>query len=102
MNAHLSLVGGTMPRFSTDPTALSVNCFIAHRTALTTRPDTGEEDDLRRATAPLEVLYPSLYGKRSTPPVRWRGYVRGDAFAFVTLSGRSSRAIPSDETMVPS
>ena len=101
MNASEYLIGATMPRFSTDPTALSVNYFIARRAALTSRPDMGEEHGLSRPAAPLEVLYPSLYAKRSTPSARWRDYVRAVAgvFALAILGGRSGRAVHSDETL---
>jgi hypothetical protein len=90
MIAPVNFIRGTMPRFSTDPIALSVNCFIARRATLASRPDSGEEQGVSRAATPLEVLYPSLYAGRGVRPARWRGYVRAAAalFALMILGGR--------------
>ncbi len=101
MNVPVSLIGGTMPHFSTDPIALSVNCFIARRATLASQPDTGEEHRVSRSSTLLEVLYPSLYVERSARPARWRGYVRAAAavFALAILGGRSNPAAPADEAL---
>jgi hypothetical protein len=97
-----NLTGATTPRFSTDPIALSVNHFIARRVALTSGPDKDGEGFLRPASPqPLEVMYPSLYADRMTPPARWRDYIRtlAAAFALPIFGGRSSRAVPSDDAL---
>ncbi len=90
MNALVSLNSGTMPRFSTDPTASSVNRFITRRAALASRPDTGEERCASRASTPFDVLYPSLYAERGTHPTWWLNYLRVAA-AVVTLGMFSGR-----------
>ena len=90
-----------MPHFSTDPIALSVNCFIARRVALMSQPDTDAEDSVRHSPAPIEVLYLSLYAKRNSHLERWHENIRAAATmcARLTLGGRANPTAPADKAL---
>ena len=77
----------TMPGFSTDQTALSVNRFIALRSSLMS--PAGNEPLTPRhpfaAPVPLEVLYPSLYAERPSFVQRCADYLRATALTVGNL-----------------